>query len=208
MYCSHLTHQPRRQEIADIPNDLHDWASGFSKISRHGRTFVQLKDGRTFFVGEYENATSKSSTRTQNKLRILMKNNFASWAQVTPSHADWFCHRSLLQRSNRHVKFAVQRLDFLLNEARTGYWRASVLHRKHVSKLLTSLQDRILGFQRERRNELSLNSFPVGSAFSRLAFVQTVQSSLPLLPAVRRVSFKLHHPSFIPPTSLFGELHP
>ena len=146
-------------------------------------------------VGRYASGYSTMSPNLQQDIRfcvlrdarleqrrILIKNKYANWAEVTPQHADWFCHKSLLQRSNRYVNAAVQRLDFSLTEARVGYWRDTVLHRRFVSKLLTVFQDNILGLRRDKGRELSLSSIPIAGTWSKQSF-RALQSSLPALPA-------------------------
>jgi hypothetical protein len=95
--------------------------------------------------------------------RILIQNKNSNWAEVTESRKQWFCHKSLLKKSNPWVSKAVQQLDFLLSEARMGYWRDTALHRRFISKQLIVLQDEILHFSRESLPASSATSMIIGN---------------------------------------------
>lgn len=90
--------------------------------------------------------------------RILVKNNEGNWAEAPDPLAHWFCHKSLRQRSNRYMNSAIQSLDFLLSEARFGYWRDTAMHRRFASKFVVAVRDTILGFRRDDGNSSLGNS--------------------------------------------------
>ena len=82
--------------------------------------------------------------------RVLIQTDQIDWAKATPEIRQFYCHKILLQKSNPYVNRILQSLDHALSDIRYGYWRDTVLHRKHISRLLYNL-----------RNDLMLMKFPV-----------------------------------------------
>jgi len=120
----------------------------------------------------------------QQQRRILVKNNEGNWAEASPEYSIWFCHKNLIQRSNRFVGAASQYLDFLLSETRFGYWRDTALHQRFISLMLVSLQDMILGADRNQRKK-SLADIPIARDFVQRSF-RPIRSFLPTLPQTVR----------------------
>jgi hypothetical protein len=123
--------------------------------------------------------------------RILIQNKDSNWAEVTESRKQWFCHKSLLKKSNPWISKAVQQLDYLLSEARMGYWRETALQRRFISKRLVLLQDEILHFSRE--SIPNGNDVNHGGTWSNpwqvSAMIQHRQSARLSLPKDKRMPF-------------------
>lgn len=121
--------------------------------------------------------------------RILIQNDRSNWAQVSEPYSLWYCHRTLSARSNVPLNAAVTITDHLRSEVRFGYWRHTEMHRKHASKFVTDLQDRLIKAPRR---------FPsVATGTSQSAEKRTVLSAL--REKWPRREFELRKRSCVPP---------
>ncbi|GAX10719.1 hypothetical protein FisN_14Lh235 [Fistulifera solaris] len=76
--------------------------------------------------------------------RILTKNEEGNWAEVDRNHAIWYCHKQFSSRSNALIELSMNYLDHALMETRFGYFRDTVMHRKHSPMFLMKLQSDLL----------------------------------------------------------------
>jgi hypothetical protein len=134
--------------------------------------------------------------------RILIKNREGNWARVTPQLGQWFSHKCLLTGSNRYILEAVRWLDFLISDARYGYWRDTAMHKRHIIRLLTNLQDRILGIPRSLSGKVQQIGLPA-FRYSTFRWNHWRLPSLPnLKPLHRRGRPSLPINRFIPRDSI------
>lgn len=84
---------------------------------------------------------------SEHQSRILIKNEDFEWAAAPDDLAERICHKNLISRDNEFISYAAKWVDFLISEARYGFWRESAMHKKHMYPWLIKLQDKILGFQ-------------------------------------------------------------
>lgn len=81
----------------------------------------------------------------QQSRRILLQNHQWNWATITSSELrHLFCHKSLLQTSDRLMNHLMKSFDHLFAETRYGYWRDSSIHQKHISQHVNGLRNRVL----------------------------------------------------------------
>jgi hypothetical protein len=100
-------------------------------------------------------------SKQYNKARLLTKNSFNQWSEMTPALADRFCHKQVLSRPKTStVARVVQWTDFLLSETRFGYWREKVLHIFHISDMLRNLQDKLMHYDATTRADPYKNDRP------------------------------------------------
>lgn len=104
----------------------------------HNLTIVLQEKLRSFIL---------QVSRAQQR-RIMIKNMDGNWAEVPIHYANWFCHKQLLSRSDYLLGEIMKQIDYLLSETHYGYWRESVMQRKHTPVLLWKLQDAILRYSR------------------------------------------------------------
>ena len=80
--------------------------------------------------------------------RVLIKNSQSQWAEAPPAASRRWCHKELMKRSHPAIQVTVRNLDFLLTEAKFGYWRETALIRRTwMPQRLLQLQDNILRYR-------------------------------------------------------------
>ena len=76
--------------------------------------------------------------------RILIQTNDFGWGNATSDIRHMFCHKSLLQKSNRFLNDILQTLDNSLSDIRYGYWRDTRMHQKHISRYVYNIRNDIM----------------------------------------------------------------
>ena len=85
--------------------------------------------------------------------RVLIQTDQSDWATSTSEILHMFCHKSLLQRSNHYFNHILQSFDNAISEIRYGYWRDTILHQKHVSRLVFRLRQDIMRMHDTTRSQ-------------------------------------------------------
>ena len=119
-----------------------------------------------------------------------------------------FCHKSIVQRSNPGAGSALQTLDFLLSEARVGYWRDTILHRKFVPQMIVSLQDSILGSHAVLKTKKKSLADVLLSSMWETTPLRPISTFLPKLPPLTREPLVGVHRYPFPVAPLNGEPYP
>jgi hypothetical protein len=85
--------------------------------------------------------------KVEHSSRILIKNSINEWSVAPDKITNRICHKQLWSIDNHQKAYAVQWIDFLIAELRYGYWRETIMNRKHMYPWLVQLQDKILAFE-------------------------------------------------------------
>jgi len=199
------------------PNDYQSqYLDSFNRILDYGHTgnrqWNEMLQG--YWIG-YDTLPSKLQeqlssnvvlwTRQQQR-RILTKNHLNQWAELDEDGSTRFAHKELMKASNPIVEHTVRWTDFLLSEAKYGYWRDTSMHMDAIPSLLRDMQGKLLRFPLGSRVKQSI--VPASGALNVVVGRPlSISSTLPF-PSRRRTISSVSERSRVPPEPPTGEPYP
>jgi hypothetical protein len=75
--------------------------------------------------------------------RFLQKNSLNQWARMKRPDAKGYVHKELLRSTKTEYDVLLREIAYRRSETKFGTWRDTALHRRHIPRLLATLEERL-----------------------------------------------------------------